>query len=113
MSEQQSLDGMPEAQVPAPKVRARTPKDDLFDCLTEHFGNPRTRTEEVMFGKVVSELLYAGATSEETENACSYVLRNFDSPSVFAVTKWFSVAQNERPKLSPQEQMLEDLRRKA
>ena len=93
------FDGMePEEQTPKP--RARTPKDDLFDCLIEFFGNPRTRTEQLMFGKTVSELLYAGATSEETARACEYVQRTFDSPSVFAVVKWFSVSQNEKPKLS-------------
>jgi hypothetical protein len=91
--------------------RARTIKDDLFDCLTEHFGVARTRTEQVMFGKVVSELLAAGATVEETNTACEYVQRNFDSASVFAVVKWFSIAINEKPKLSAQQQALDQLRR--
>ena len=49
-----------------------------------------------MFGRVVAELLEAGATSQETKRACDYVLANFDSPSVNAVPKWFSVAQNQR-----------------
>lgn len=107
------LDGMPEEEPEPPKTRVRTIKDDLFDCLIQHFGTPRTRTEEVMFGKVVSELLYAGANEEETNTACSYVIRNFDSPSVFSVVKWFSASQNERqkPKLSPHEQIIETLRR--
>lgn len=95
-----------------PRTRARTPRDDVWDCLALHFGEPRTSTERTRFGKVIGELLEAGATPEETDNACSYVIRNFDSPSVFAVVAWFSVAQNEKPKLSPQEQMIEELRRK-
>lgn len=94
-----------------PRTRTRTPRDDLFDSLIEHFGSPRTKTEQSMFGKVVRELLEAGATSEETANACSYVLRNFDSPSVFAVVKWFSVSQNEKPRLSGTEAMLDEIRR--
>jgi hypothetical protein len=91
--------------------RTRTPRDDQWDCLASHFGEPRTKTERAAFGKVVGELLEAGATVEETENACSYVIRTFDSPSVFAVVKWFSVAQNEKPKMSPQQAALDELRR--
>jgi len=72
--------------------RTRTPKDDVWDSLVAHFGNPRTKTERTMFGRVVKELLEAGATSEETDKACQYVLANFDSPSVNAVPKWFGRA---------------------
>lgn len=89
----------------------RDPRHVVWDCLAEHFGPPRTKTEQAGFGKVVAELLEAGANEEETRNACSYVIRNFDSPSVFAVVKWFSVAINEKPKLSAQQQAVEDLRR--
>ena len=91
--------------------RIRTPRDDIWDCLAEQFGEPRTKTERTQFGKVVGELLEAGATEEEVHTASTYVLRNFDSPSVFAVVKWFSVAQNEKPKLSAQQQALDQLRR--
>lgn len=92
-------------------TRARTPRDDVWDCLAGHFGEPRTSTERSRFGKVVRELLEAGATPEETENACLYVIRNFDSPSVFAVVAWFSIAQNDKPKMSAAEQAIENLRR--
>jgi hypothetical protein len=91
----------------------RNPRHIVWDCLAEHFGAPRTKTEQAGFGKVVAELLEAGANEEETRNACSYVIRTFDSPSVFAVVKWFSVAQNDRPKVSPQQQVIDDLRRQA
>lgn len=77
-----------------PIGRARSPKDEVWDSLTAHFGEPRTKTERSMFGRVVAELLEAGATSEETRKACEYVQATFDSPSVNAVPKWFSVAQN-------------------
>lgn len=77
-----------------PIGRARTPKDEVWDSLTLHFGNPRTKTERSMFGRVVAELLEAGATSQETQKACEYVLATFDSPSVNAVPKWFTQAQN-------------------
>lgn len=94
-----------------PPPRKRSPKDDVFDVLTEHFGSPRTRTETKMFGQVCAELLEAGATPQETQMACLYVLRNFDSPSVFAVTKWFSKAITAKPKPSAHETMLDELRR--
>jgi len=90
--------------------RAKTPRDEAWDALAESFGEPRTKTERTQFGKVVSELLEAGATEDEVRTASTYVLRNFDSPSVFAVTKWFSIAINEKPKLSPQQQALDQLR---
>ena len=93
------------------KTRIRTPKDDLWDSLASHFGEPRTKTERSRFGKVVGELLEAGATPEETDNACLYVLRNFDSPSVFAVTAWFSVSQKAQTKPTGAAAAIEQLRR--
>lgn len=90
--------------------RARTPRDDLWDVLAQHFGEPRMDQERAAFGKVVGQLLAGAATPDETTRACEYVLRNFDSPSVHAVPKWFSVAINAKPKLSAQEQALELLR---
>lgn len=74
--------------------RARTPRDDVWDSLTDHFGQPRTKTERAMFGRVVAELLEAGATSAETLKTCEYVLANFDAPSVNAVPKWFGRANS-------------------
>lgn len=91
-------------------TRARNPKDDIWDCLVVHFGFPRTKTERAMFGKVVAELLEAGATPEETSTACVYVLRNFDNPSVFATVKWFSKALNDKPQMSKQEAEIAKLR---
>jgi hypothetical protein len=92
-------------------MRKRTPRDDVWDVLALHFGEPRTKTERTQFGKVIAELLEAGASPEETTAACLYVLRTFDSPSVFAVTKWFTVAQQNRPKPSAQSEALDRLRR--
>lgn len=93
--------------------RARTPRDDVWDVLAEHFGEPRTKTERNQFGKVVGELLECGATPEEARNACVYVLEAFDNPSLFAVTKWFTAAQpGQRPgRVSEQQQAIENLRR--
>lgn len=78
-------------------LRRRTPRDDIWDSLTDHFGNPRTKTERSMFGRVAAELLEAGATAAETQKACAYVQATFDSPSVNAVPKWFTVAQTQKP----------------
>jgi hypothetical protein len=76
----------------------------LWETLAGHFGQPRTRTERSQFGKVVVELLEAGASPQETATACLYVLRTFDSPSVFAV------AQRDQPKPSAQQQAIDRLR---
>jgi hypothetical protein len=94
-------------------TRARSPRDDVWDQLAEHFGEPRTKTERTQFGKVVAELLEAGATPEEVRAACIYVLAAFDNPSVFAVVKWFTAAQpGQRPgKMSEQQQAIDQLRR--
>lgn len=67
-------------------------------------------TERKMFGRVVAELLRGGATADETRKACQYVQATFDSPSVNAVPKWFSVAQNAGEKKSAQQQALDRLR---
>lgn len=92
-------------------TRARTPRDDVWDELAEHFGEPRTKTERTQFGRVVNELMEAGAIPEEVRKACVYVKATFDSPSVFAVTKWFTVAQQAQVKVSPQQAAIEQLRR--
>ncbi len=91
--------------------RERTPRDDVWDSLTAHFGEPRTKTERSMFGRVVAELLEAGATSQETTKACEYVIATFDSPSVNAVPKWFSVAQNGSAKKSAAQTAIDNLRK--
>ena len=91
-------------------TKDKTPRDLVWDELAKHFGNPRTKTERSQFGKVVAELLEAGATVEEVRKACSYVRSSFDSPSVFAVVKWFSVAQQAQPKVSDQQAAIERLR---
>ena len=91
----------------------RTPRHDIWDSLTAHFGEPRTKTERAMFGRVVAELLEAGATEDETRKACEYVLATFDSPSVNAVPKWFSVAQNGTARKSAQQLEFDKLRGQA
>jgi hypothetical protein len=92
-------------------TRARTPRDDVWDEMATHFGEPRTKTERTQFGRVVNELMEAGATVEEVRKACVYVRSAFDSPSVFAVAKWFTAAQTDSgQKVSPQQQAIERLR---
>ncbi len=82
----------------------------MWDSLTATFGEPRTKTERAMFGRVVAELLEAGATAQETVKACEYVIATFDSPSVNAVPKWFSVAQNGTPRRSAQQMEFDKLK---
>lgn len=90
----------------------RTPRHDVWDTLTAHFGEPRMDTERKMFGRVVAELLRGGATADETRKACEYVLATFDSPSVNAVPKWFSVAQNGTAKKTAQQLAFDRLRQR-
>ncbi len=88
-------------------------RDQVWDQLTAHFGEPRTKTERTMYGKVVAELLEAGVTADEAEKACRYVLGRFDHPSVFALTKWLSASLREQTaKVSTQDEALEALRRR-
>ena len=89
------------------------PRHAVWDSLVAHFGEPRTKTERAMFGRVVAELLEAGATAAETRKACEYVQANFDSPSVNAVPKWFSVAQNAQQKRTAQQIEIDKLRGQA
>ncbi len=91
--------------------RTKSPRDFVWDELAEHFGEPRTKTERTQFGKVVNELMETGATPEEVRKASIYVKTAFDNPSVFAVLKWFTVAQQAQEKLSPQQAAIEQLRR--
>lgn len=90
--------------------RERTLRDKIWDSLADSFGAPRTRTEQAMFGKVVAELLEAGATPLETAKACEYVHSRFDTPSPFAVVKWLSASLNDKPQLSQTAATIEKLR---
>jgi len=91
------------------KRRQPRPDDLVWNVLILHFGEPRTRTEASMFGKVVRELMEAACTTDEVDKTCKYVLRQFDSPSVMAVAKWFATAQRQTP-ISPQQQAIANLR---
>ena len=88
----------------------KSPREEVWDSLVAHFGNPRTKTERTMFGRVVKELLEAGATSEETDKACQYVLASFDNPSVNAVPKWLSRALMDTGRKSAQQLEIDKLR---
>jgi hypothetical protein len=92
--------------------REKSPRDLVWDQLAEHFGEPRTKTERNMFGRIVAELMEAGANADEVRAACLYVLAAFDNPSVFSIVKWFTAAQQgQRPgRMSPQQQALDQLR---
>jgi hypothetical protein len=92
-------------------TREKNPRDLVWDVLAEYFGEPRTKTERSQFGKVVNELMECGATPEETDKGCAFVMASFDNPSVFAVVKWLSASLLDRPKASPQQQAIENLRR--
>lgn len=92
--------------------RLRRPSDDVWDEIALHFGHPRTKTEQAMFGKVVTELMGAGVTVEEVTTTCIYVLARFDNPSILTLPKWLSSALREakKPQLSPQQTAIAKLR---
>lgn len=76
---------------PAPARQA----NPIWDVLAEHWPAPRTKSERAMWGKVVKELRDAEATADEVHRACRYVRSRFDNPSVMAIPKWFSQAQDD------------------
>ena len=93
-----------------PSEDTKTPANHAWDCIAAKFGDPRTKNEQAMFGKVVAELMAAGASTEEIEKTCDYVLQRFDNPSVMSIPKWFSVSQKQGPQMSPQQAEIAKLR---
>lgn len=68
------------------------PRDELWDALTEHFGEPRTTSERGRRNKAVKELREAGATSEEIVIVTEFCRRNFTHFTEMALCNWFSQA---------------------
>lgn len=58
-------------------TRTRTPRDEIWTCLENLFGATRTRSEASRRGRVISELLEAGATVAEVELTFRYCRSHF------------------------------------
>ena len=69
-----------------------TPRDQIWDTLTEHFGEPRTRSERGRRNRAVRELKEAGATPEELQIVISYCQRSFSSYTEMALCSWLTRA---------------------
>lgn len=53
------------------------PRDELWNTISELFGDTRTRSEASRRGKVIGELLEAGATADEVKATYSYCRSRF------------------------------------
>lgn len=71
------------------------PTDELWDALTEHFGEVRTSSERGRRNKAVKELREAEATPEEVGIAVEFCRRNFTHFTEMALCSWFSQALKE------------------
>lgn len=76
------------------------PRDLLWDTLTEHFGEPRTKSERGRRNHAVRELRDAGATPEEVAIVIDYCQRNFTSYTEIALCSWLTRALKENEQKS-------------
>jgi hypothetical protein len=98
---------------PVPKKTTRKrPKDELWDVLTEHFGEVRTKTERGRRNRAARELREAGATAEEVQTVLEYCERNFTTFTEVACCGWLARALREKQEEETPSNVL-DLFRKA
>lgn len=72
------------------------PRNLIWDALTVHFGEPRTKQEATRRGKAVKELKEANATPEEVAITIDYCKRHFTTFTEMAICGWLSRALQER-----------------
>lgn len=72
------------------------PRDELWDSLTEFFGEPRTKSERGRRNRAVRELRDAGATTQEVQIVIDYCSRNFTSFTEMALCSWLTRALKEQ-----------------
>lgn len=70
-------------------------RDEIWDALTEAFGEVRTSPERGRRNRAVRELREAGATPEEIVIAVDYCRRNFTVFTEMAICGWLSRALHE------------------
>jgi hypothetical protein len=75
--------------------RSPRPRDEIWDTLTEHFGEPRTKSERGRRNAAVRELRDAGARPDEIRTALEYCARTFTHFTEIAVCSWFTRALKE------------------
>lgn len=78
-------------------------RDEIWDALTEHFGEVRTPRDRGRRNVAARELREAGASAEEIAIAYAYCAKNFTTFTEIAISAHFGRAQHEaaRPAVSP------------
>lgn len=70
-------------------------RDEVWDTLTEEFGEVRTPSERGRRNRAARELKLAEATPDEIRIAVAFCRKSFTSFSEMAVCNWFSKALQE------------------
>lgn len=83
------------SELPPSKPPKERPRDEIWDTITEHFGEPRTQSERKRRNGAVRELREAGATPEEVAIVIDYCRRNFNSYTEMALCSWLTRALQE------------------
>lgn len=86
--------------------------DEIWDALTEHFGNVRTQPERDRRNRAVKLLREAEATPEEIRTTYEYCKARFTSFTEMALCSWLSRALHESEKSGQRETFLRLLERK-
>lgn len=81
------------------------PKDEIWDALTEEFGEVRTASERGRRNRAVKELRQAKVTPDEIHTAVRYCRRNFTHFTEMAVCNWLSHALKEADEVSRETKM--------
>lgn len=87
--------------------RGTRPRDLIWDALTEHFGEVRTRDERGRRNKAVKQLKEAEATPEEIAITVDYCKRNFTTFTELAICGWLSRALHEHAQHAKTDNVIE------
>lgn len=71
------------------------PADEVWDTLTELFGEVRTKSERGRRNRAVGELREAKATPEEIRVAYAFCKKNFTAYTEMALCNWLSRSLHE------------------
>lgn len=82
---------------PAPRKPPKEPeRDEVWDTLTEYFGEPLTKSARGRRNGAVKELRDAGLTAEQIRVGIDYCKRNFTHFTEMAVCMWIGRALHEK-----------------
>jgi hypothetical protein len=95
----------------APMGNTERLPDEIWDALTEHFGDVRTKDERGRRNAAVKQLREAGATPEEIRVTFEFCEARFTSFTEMALCSWLSRALHEASKQDKRGDFLRLLRR--